>query len=606
MGEINDLPVELFSLVLKYLVHHDIGTPGNYQWYGDPVVLDVLSVAQVCTKWRQIALNTPSLWTTLNDVLHPFVIEYALEHSSNLPLKVYLDFRWYFPESDSEDEEVDECGDSDDNGGDALQWQALQKLASQIPRTSHFVARFYQGYAYSLLPFLSHDAPLLERFEIDNEDDPISNFEQLILPPTIFNGNCPSLRHLVLRCSEIQYDSPVLPNLTTLMLIWSTWESASRLLQMLSRLERLETLHFTGVFEADDSGELGTVVLPKLRQLSLIDIVDVNVCTLLLNRLKCPHASLRIILREEPTENLMNLFPACMRWLSFHDVHGVIDNLKIDGGHFREDLQLEGFSSTEPAFRFSITISEEFQYGDEYSDDEDDAGLEQIIAAALLELPLDNVHTLHFYARTCVSHQFWATILSTAFLNLRTVEVCPLSARAWSEIMAWCATSGSNYLQGVQEVVFLAVVVLILSAGSLVLSHPATARDVDVSDATFPGCNPEQIATLQRAIAVATLFQQDAWAFVLFFPAALNNATLIAPVEICKAFWSRNGSDDQNGQTLFHEATHFHSRGMLGTNHAVAEDYGTEYSLALARDAPTDAIRNADNYAYFAQYPVGP
>ncbi|KAF4579746.1 hypothetical protein EYR36_001565 [Pleurotus pulmonarius] len=577
MGGINDLPVELFSLVLKYLVRHDIGTPGNYQWYGDPVVLDVLSVAQVCTKWRQIALNTPSLWTTLNDVLHPFVIEYALEHSSNLPLKVYLDFRWYFPESDSEDEEVDECGDTDDNGGDALQWQALQKLASQIPRTSHFVARFYQGYAYSLLPFLSHDAPLLERFEIDNEDDPISNFEQLILPPTIFNGNCPSLRHLVLRCSEIQYDSPVLPNLTTLMLIWSTWESASRLLQMLSRLERLETLHFTGVFEADDSGELGTVVLPKLRQLSLIDIVDVDVCTLLLNRLKCPHASLRIILREEPTENLMNLFPACMRWLSFHDVRGVIDNLKIDGGHFREDLQLEGFSSAEPAFRFSITISEEFQYGDEYSDDEDDAGLEQIIAAALLELPLDNVHTLHFYARTCVSHQFWATILSTAFLNLRTVEVCPLSARSWSEIMA-----------------------------CLVLSHPATARDVDVSDATFPGCNPEQIATLQRAIAVAALFQQDAWAFVLFFPAALNNATLIAPVEICKAFWSRNGSDDQNGQTLFHEATHFHSPGMLGTNHAVAEDYGTEYSLALARDAPTDAIRNADNYAYFAQYPVGP
>ncbi|KAL4261956.1 hypothetical protein AB1N83_007050 [Pleurotus pulmonarius] len=222
---------------------------------------------------------------------------------------------------------------------------------------------------------------------------------------------------------------------------------------------------------------------------------------------------------------------------------------------------------------------------------------------------------------------------------------------------------------------FLAVVMLILSAGSLVLSHPATARDVDVSDATFPGCNPEQIATLQRAIAVATLFQQDAWAyfahrtanpapgadltrytrwFGAYGPARytivynrfqrlstyplnsweyscrpvlspglcgpllqfatlavtdsdqLNNATLIAPVEICKAFWSRNGSDDQNGQTLFHEATHFHSRGMLGTNHAVAEDYGTEYSLALARDAPTDAIRNADNYAYFAQYPVGP
>ncbi|KDQ32545.1 hypothetical protein PLEOSDRAFT_1080113 [Pleurotus ostreatus PC15] len=293
MGEINDLPIELFSLVLKYLVHHDIGTPGNYQWYGDPVVLDVLSVAQVCKKWRHIALNTPSLWTTLNDVLHPFVIEYALEQSSNLPLKVCLDFRWYFIGSDDEDSDEDGFGH---NGGDEIQWQAVQKLASQIPRTSHLVVRFHQG---------------------------------------------------------------------------------------------------------------------------------------------CPYASLRIILRLKPTENLVDLFRACKRWLSFHDGHGVIDNIKIDGGHVCEDLQLEGFSSTEPAFRFSITVSEEVEPEDVDSDDEDDViELDQIITVALSELPLDNVHTLHFYTMVRVSHQFWARILSTSLLNLQTVEVCPLSARYWSEIMA--------------------------------------------------------------------------------------------------------------------------------------------------------------------------
>ncbi|KAJ8701091.1 hypothetical protein PTI98_004054 [Pleurotus ostreatus] len=453
MGVIDNLPIELFSLVLKYLVYHDIGTPGNYQWYGDPVVLDVLSVAQVCKKWRQIALKTPSLWTTLNDVLHPFVIEYALEQSSNLPLKVCLDFRWYFIGSDDEDSDEDGFGH---NGGDEIQWQAVQKLASQIPRTSHLVVRFHQGYAYSLIPFLSQDAPLLEHFEINNQENPWSNFEPLILPPAIFNGKCPSLRHLVLRCSEIQYDSPILLNLTTLMLIWSTLESSSQLLQMISKLKYLETFYFTGMFKTEDSGNLGTVVLPKLRQLSLIDIDDADVCTLLLTHVKCPYASLRIILRLKPTENLVDLFRACKRWLSFHDGHGVIDNIKIDGGHVCEDLQLEGFSSTEPAFRFSITVSEEVEPEDVDSDDEDDViELDQIITVALSELPLDNVHTLHFYTMVRVSHQFWARILSTSLLNLQTVEVCPLSARYWSEIMAWCATRGAthNYLRGITEVV---------------------------------------------------------------------------------------------------------------------------------------------------------
>ncbi|KAF9494230.1 hypothetical protein BDN71DRAFT_999053 [Pleurotus eryngii] len=90
----------------------------------------------------------------------------------------------------------------------------------------------------------------------------------------------------------------------------------------------------------------------------------------------------------------------------------------------------------------------------------------------------------------------------------------------------------------------------------------------------------------------------------------LDDDTNIAPVEICKGFWLRDAirkNDTINGQTIFHEATHFHHIDatptvVMGTNHGLDEDYGESFCEGLARDHPADACRNADSYAFFAQY----
>ncbi|KAL4258631.1 hypothetical protein AB1N83_010066 [Pleurotus pulmonarius] len=65
-------------------------------------------------------------------------------------------------------------------------------------------------------------------------------------------------------------------------------------------------------------------------------------------------------------------------------------------------------------------------------------------------------------------------------------------------------------------------------------------------------------------------------------------------------------SDDDNGQSIIHEASHFHIYGIAGTNNGkVEKDYGTSGCLDLAKNHPDQAVDNADNYGYFAQYPNG-
>lgn len=201
----------------------------------------------------------------------------------------------------------------------------------------------------------------------------------------------------------------------------------------------------------------------------------------------------------------------------------------------------------------------------------------------------------------------------------------------------------------------------------------------DEVDANFPGCDTTQQATLQRAIDVATRYQQktrtyfqqlgphpaananltlyttwfgaydparyttvhsrfmqvdsyplDSWTYycrpmlkpgncgglLQFVTMAvsesnqLDGATNTASIEVCKGFWIRNAlhkDDKLNGHTIFHEATHFHytdhtGTDVPGTNHELKEDYEESFSRGLAAKKPADAVQNADNYAYFAQY----
>ncbi|KAG9227075.1 hypothetical protein CCMSSC00406_0008275 [Pleurotus cornucopiae] len=96
------------------------------------------------------------------------------------------------------------------------------------------------------------------------------------------------------------------------------------------------------------------------------------------------------------------------------------------------------------------------------------------------------------------------------------------------------------------------------------------------------------------------------WTNAYSLPMGLDPHTRIATIRICKGFFNLLRSDDDNGQSIIHEASHFHLNGVAGTNNGrVEKDYGTTGCLALAKAHPDQAVDNADNYGYFAQYPNG-
>ncbi|KAL4263495.1 hypothetical protein AB1N83_006176 [Pleurotus pulmonarius] len=217
---------------------------------------------------------------------------------------------------------------------------------------------------------------------------------------------------------------------------------------------------------------------------------------------------------------------------------------------------------------------------------------------------------------------------------------------------------------------FVIVACLTIATSYLnVLARPASlasgasmiARDDDVATsalANFPGCSLSQTTTLKSAILVAQDFQAKSWEyfrrlgpnspaantdlkrytmwFGAFTPAryttcadntdatcggvlqrlenntysnsaGLNQHTRIATITLCKgSFLPLVRDNDDNGQTIIHEASHFHYNGVAGTNHGQVEtDYGATGCLNLAKNHPDQAVDNADNYGYFAQYPDG-
>jgi len=68
-------------------------------------------------------------------------------------------------------------------------------------------------------------------------------------------------------------------------------------------------------------------------------------------------------------------------------------------------------------------------------------------------------------------------------------------------------------------------------------------------------------------------------------------------IYLCGAFWKskRTGTDTQGG-TLIHEASHFT---VIGNTNDYA--YGQTDAKALAKNSPDKAVKNAENYDYFAE-----
>ncbi|KAG6373839.1 hypothetical protein JVT61DRAFT_5988 [Boletus reticuloceps] len=158
-------------------------------WY-DLVPPEWINVSYVCRRWRDVALNCPTLWTYLCTMPQRWTKEF-LARSKQVPLKIQI--RITVP-----------------NG----QWMnsTIEKVMDHVERIQELHLDFPAVYAHTILSKLSSHAPRLQYLKI-TMGAPLRQ-QSFVL----FDGNTPALRTLDLSNCPMQLPSLNLSALKTLNL----------------------------------------------------------------------------------------------------------------------------------------------------------------------------------------------------------------------------------------------------------------------------------------------------------------------------------------------------------------------------------------------------
>jgi F-box-like len=259
------LPPEILSTIFKCVATAQHSTYDRLMW---------INVTHVCTHWRRVALEDPSLWTTI-----PFSnLRWAnemLERSKMAPLTVMTDLY------------------AKDSPHMELVQSTLTKIA-RIQKVSLTQHRSYllQGLLEMVLGDLVEPAPFLESLEVSFNDR--SSVHRL--PPSIFSGEAPRLRQLELRDCALTWDMPFLRTLTSLTISFvppAARPSMRQIVASLSNMSNLDILVLRDVLpegSADAApGEVGDGLVARLPQLTYLCIEsDVPEGAFLLARLIYP------------------------------------------------------------------------------------------------------------------------------------------------------------------------------------------------------------------------------------------------------------------------------------------------------------------------------
>ncbi|VDC01789.1 unnamed protein product [Peniophora sp. CBMAI 1063] len=251
-GTFNALPSNLILRIFKDLRDWE-------EWLPERDVLESgkilyrsgwMMVTHVCRRWREIALNDPSLWAESTiDVLsiHPNYIPVILERSSPLPLSIQIEYE------DSFDDIAEDPG--------LHAWLSPEGLR----RVESFSVEGELGLLDFTLPRLPDDLIHLKKLflSVNDIEDPI------ILPP--FLANLSHIEMLWLESCALPWTSPIYsPNLTYLHFRGTGHDppkSYTEFNDLIARLPRLDTLHLINFVpvqsHSDTAPHEGVLALPS-------------------------------------------------------------------------------------------------------------------------------------------------------------------------------------------------------------------------------------------------------------------------------------------------------------------------------------------------------
>ncbi|KAF8066614.1 hypothetical protein FPV67DRAFT_1495703 [Lyophyllum atratum] len=249
------LPPEILATIFRFLTVASEFDFRRLRWF---------RVSHVCSHWRRVALECPSLWSDI-PFSCPRWAEEMLARSKMAPLTIKAMFGGEYPRLRS---------------SAAFREATFKTALSQLSRIRHLSLNQSHGETRAfreLARSLDSPAPLLETFEIHFT----STSDENTLPQDLFSGVSPRLVRIGITNCGLNWGAPIFANLVSLQV--AKIPNASRppvhlFISALSHMSRLEKLELDSDF-ASASGELTTLATT----VNLPQLVHLNVSSRLVN-----------------------------------------------------------------------------------------------------------------------------------------------------------------------------------------------------------------------------------------------------------------------------------------------------------------------------------
>ncbi|KAJ8084862.1 hypothetical protein PM082_003639 [Marasmius tenuissimus] len=370
---ISRLPEELLILIFAQCINNRHDILCRYPIY--------LSFSQVCHDWRELALNTPTLWTK-PDLTWPLWAKEMLRRSKDAPLDVSNRANSGFSR----------------NYVDGEYQEAMLEALSNAPRIAKLSLWLYPHVGVDeLLQSLDKPAPILRTLSIRWYD----GFDEAPLPEHLLGDHAPSLRELAVEGCHSGRTYPLMKNLTSLLLRphdhpprnpCTLCPTTAQLLDVLGSMPDLQVLTlFNSITSLDPRTTLypsAVMELPRLQSLHLVS--PVSQCMDVLSRIKFPEsASINLACPTKGTEDdYVSLFSRLSHLYSKFSIRSFAltgHGGTITGGD-TTSLSIKAWNKGEPDSEMEPDVSLQLSLHDHPSD--------TFIRAAALVLPLADLESL--------------------------------------------------------------------------------------------------------------------------------------------------------------------------------------------------------------------
>ncbi|KAF4607496.1 hypothetical protein EYR38_001568 [Pleurotus pulmonarius] len=357
--------------------------------YGAPKEAGRLNVAGVCRDWRNIALASPQLWSSINLSRSDCALE-LLKRSKSAPLRIHCKSTPLTITAANKD--------------------IVKSIMAEVDRIQEIDVRATAG--SDILWLMSStrgaSAPLLEQLRLEN-----LRWSTTSLPLHVIPQEFPSLRHLQLTNIDIS-KLPRMPQLTHLEILLRDQSVIlfSSLLSSLRRSPTLEEIQISGMVKNDLADSPSRIKLPRLTCLSITS-VDLEAAAIFAY-LEYP-ANTRVAFRSTrlPAEelDLTNVIAIRDRFLEpgAPALHGIKISDSRSDGPFQLSASYRGHSHS------GEDADEDADEDDDYIDFSISLTIHYCDSAAACEalcsaLPLETVHTLKVGGFDGMAQEQWKTI----------------------------------------------------------------------------------------------------------------------------------------------------------------------------------------------------